>query len=168
MTRRDLVKIVMAAALLATGACGKLGPQKKDADPAPAANKELYQVDLSKPEGPMYQILRAAQDHDIDMFRKSFAPSVAIANINETGFRKFRNKVLRNKMTPVPESVQQVSDTEAIVKLRNGKGKEIPVHVQKVGDTWLISKFDLSPKMQQRFEEKERKLEQSGGQSAGS
>src|SRR4051812_34017315 len=130
MTRRDLMTIVLAGAVLATtAACGKLGPQKKEADPAPPDNKQLYQVDLSKPEGPMYQILRAAQEHDIDLFRQSFAPSVEIANINETGFRKFRNKVLRNKMTPVPESIQQVSDTEAIVKLRNGKGKEIPVHV---------------------------------------
>lgn len=159
MTRRSLIAVLIAGAALWVGACGKLGPQKRDAEPPAQNNKALYEVDLSKPDGPMYQILRAAQDRNIDLFRQSFAPSVDIAHVNEQGFGKFRRKVLRNKMTPVPESVQQVSDTEAIVKLRNGKGKELPVHVQKFGDKWLITGFDFGPRLKNRFEEKQRQAQ---------
>jgi hypothetical protein len=166
MTRRQLMAILLAGASMGAAACGKLGPQKKDAEPAPVNTKDLYQVDLSKPDGPMYQMLRAAQERDLDLFRQSFAPSMDVSHMSETGFRKFRKKVLTNKMTPVPESIQQVSDTEAIVKLRNGKGKEIPVHVQKFGDKWLITSFDLGPKLRQRLEEKEKQLQQGGGQTS--
>jgi len=155
--------LLLAGVSIGATACGKLGPQKREAEPAPVNNKELYQVDLSKPEGPMYQMLRAAQERNLDLFKQSFAPSMDVSHVNETGFRKFRKKVLTNKMTPVPESVQNVSDTEAVVKLRNGKGKEIPVHVQKFGDKWLITSFDLGPKLRQRFEEKEKQLQQGGG-----
>src|SRR3954447_18129851 len=115
MTRREIMALLLAGASLAAGACSKIGPQKRAADPAPVNNKELYQVDLSKPHGPMYQLLRAAQERNIDLFRASFAPTIDAAAYDEARFRKFRKKVLTNKVTPVPESVQQVSPTEAIV-----------------------------------------------------
>jgi hypothetical protein len=162
MKRRELLLLLLAGTL-AAGGCGKLGPQKRDAEPPAVNNKELYQVDLTKPDGPMYQILRAAQERDLALFKASFAPSLDLSKFGENGFRKFRKKVLTNKMTPVPESVQQVSDTEAIVKLRNGKGKELPIHVQKFNDKWLITGVDLGQKLEQKLEKKQN---QPAGQNA--
>jgi hypothetical protein len=66
-------------------------------------------------------------------------------------FKKFRRKVLTNKITPVPEAVQTVSDTEAVVKLRGARGREIPVHVQKFDDKWLITKIEFGKKAMGRF-----------------
>jgi hypothetical protein len=156
-----MISLLLAGASLAAGACGKIGPQKREAEPPPANNKDLYQVDLTKPEGPMYQMLRAAQDRDIALFKASFAPSVDASKFDEQVFRKFRKKVLTNKVTPVPESVQRVSDTEAIVKLRNNRGRELPIHVQNVDGKWLITKADFSEKGRDRRREKKA---QGGGQ----
>ena len=156
MNRRTLTRnLLLGAVAIATGACSKIGPQKpKNAEPPAASNKELYQVDLSKPEGPMFQVLRAAQDRDLDLFRASFAPTADTSAYDETAFRKFRKKVLTNKVTPVPESVQQLSDTEAIVKLRNSRGREIPLRVQKFDDKWLIVGGTVGDKTKQRFRER--------------
>jgi hypothetical protein len=152
--------VVLAGAALGAGACGRLGPQKRNAEPAPANNKDLYQVDLTKPEGPMYQILRAAQDRDLALFKQSFAPSVDLSSFDETTFRNFRKKVLTNRLIPVPESVQKVSDTEAIVKLRTGSGKEVPVHVQNFDGKWLITGADIGDKLRNNVHRKEQ--ERSG------
>jgi hypothetical protein len=164
MTRRDIIALALAGFSLGASACGKLGPQKRGAEPAPVNNKDLYQVDLSKPEGPMYQILRAAQDRDLALFKQSFAPDVDTSHFDETTFRKFRKKVLTNKITPVPESVQKVSDTEAIVKMRNGKGKELAVHVQNFDGKWLITGADLGQKVLNTVRRKEQ--ERSGGKAS--
>jgi len=164
MTRRDIIALALAGLSVGASACGKLGPQKRSAEPAPVNNKDLYQVDLSKPEGPMYQILRAAQDRDLALFKQSFAPSVDTSNFDETTFRKFRKKVLTNKITPVPESVQKVSDTEAVVKLRNGKGKELAVHVQNFDGKWLITGADLGERVRNTVRQKE--AERSGGKAS--
>jgi hypothetical protein len=151
---------ITAAALLLTalGASGcsslGLGPQP-EAPAAPEGDKNrLYTVDMTKPEGPMYQILRAAQERDEKMFKEALAPDINASLMDEVAFRKFRKKVLSNKTTPVPESVQQVSDTEAIVKMRNSRGREIPVRVKKYGDKWLVTGIDVGNKVRQRFEER--------------
>ena len=164
MKRREIMALVLAGVALGTGACGKLGPQKRGAEPATVNNKDLYQVDLSKPDGPMYQILRAAQDRDLTLFKQSFAPTVDVSHFDETAFRKFRKKVLTNKITPVPESVQKVSDTEAVVKMRNGKGKELPVHVALVDGKWLITGADLGQKVKDTVRRKEQ--ERNGGKAS--
>ena len=164
MTRREIMALLLAGVALGTGACGKLGPQKRSAEPGTVNNKDLYQVDLSKPEGPMYQILRAAQDRDLALFKQSFAPDVDVSHFDEQAFRKFRKKVLTNKITPVPESVQKVSDTEAVVKMRNGKGKELPVHVGLVDGKWLITGADLGQKVRDTVRRKEQ--ERNGGKAS--
>lgn len=146
MKRREMISILLAAASLAAGACGRIGPQKREAEPPPVNNKDLYQVDLAKPEGPMFQLLRAAQERDLALFKASFAPTIDTSRFDEQVFRKFRKKVLTNKVTPVPESVQQVSDTEAIVKLRNNRGRELPIHVQNFDGKWFITKADFGEK----------------------
>src|SRR5438876_1245114 len=99
MTRNILAAVVALCAAL-TG-CSKLGPQKKnpDAEPPAAAQNRLYEVDLSKPEGPMMQILRAAQDRDEEEFKASFAPTINTSRFDENLFRKFRRKVLQGKVT---------------------------------------------------------------------
>jgi len=151
MTRREIMALLLAGASMAASACGgKIGPQKRGADPAPVNNKELYQVDMSKPDGPMYQLLRAAQERNIDLFKSSFAPTVDVSGYDEARFIKFRKKVLTNKVTPVPESVQQVSPTEAIVRMRNGKGRELPLHVQNFDGKWLITGGDFGEKARAR------------------
>ena len=155
MDRRTLAKnLLLGAAALAIGACNRVGPQpKRDGQPPPAAKSELYEVDLSKPDGPMYQILRAAQERDEDLFKASFAPTVDMTKFDDAAFRKFRKKVLSNKITPVPESVQQLSDTEAIVKMRNAKGGEMPIKVQKIDGKWYVAGFDFRDKGKQRYKD---------------
>jgi hypothetical protein len=156
MRRREIIALALAGLSLAASACGKLGPQKRNAEPPPVNNKDLYQVDLSKPEGPMYQVLRAAQDRDLALFKQSFAPGVDVSHFDEVAFRKFRKKVLTNRLTPVPESVQKVSDTEAIVKIRNGRGRELPIHVQNFDGKWLITGADIGgPKVRDNMRRKE-------------
>jgi len=165
MTRREIIALALAGFALGAGACGKLGPQKRSAEPGAVNNKDLYQVDLSKPEGPMYQILRAAQDRDLALFKQSFAPGVDVSSFDEVAFRKFRKKVLTNRITPVPESVQKVSDTEAIVKVRNGKGRELPIHVQSFDGKWLITGADFGgPRVRDNMRRKEQ--ERAGGKAS--
>lgn len=152
MTKRIALIALALAVALAAGACGKLGPQKRQQPAEPAQNnKQLYEVDLTKPEGPMYQILRAAQERNYDLFKQSFAPSVAQTKFDEKAFTKFRQKVLMNKVTPVPESVEMVSDTQAIVKLRNSRGRELPIHVEKVDGKWYVSKAEFGQKRGEGF-----------------
>jgi hypothetical protein len=142
--------LLLAGTALAAGACGKLGPQKREAEPPVVNNKDLYQVDLTKPDGPMYQVFRAAQERDLALFKASFAPSMDTSRFDENAFRKFRKKVLTNKITPVPESIQQVSDTEAVVTMRNGRGKQLPIHVQKFDDKWLITGIDVGERLRNK------------------
>lgn len=172
--RFSIAAALLLAALGATG-CGSvgLGPQKEaPAVPDKGSKAELYEVDLSKPEGPMYQMLRAAQERDEEMFKQALAPDADVAMVDEIAFRSFRKKVLTNKITPVPESVQQVSDTEAVVKLRNARGREIPVHVRKFGEKWLVTGIELGEKARDRFRERNPEAgppaQQSGPPSAPS
>jgi hypothetical protein len=156
MTRRlrTTTMFALCLAALAAAGCSKLGPQKATEPPA-VEQKGVYVVDLTKPEGPMNQMLRAAQERDLALFKASFAPSVDVAKVDEVAFRKFRKKVLTNKVTPVPESVTNISDTEAIVKLRNARGHEVPVHVQKIDGKWFITSIDFGAKTKQRFNERQ-------------
>ena len=155
MNRRTLTHTLLIGALALTfGACDKVGPQKPSA-PAPAGGgNTLYEVDLTKPEGPMNQMLRAAQERNQELFRASFAPEADMSQFDDTTFKKIRTKVLSNKLAPVPESVQMVNDAEAIVKLRDARGREIPVHVKKVDGKWLITSIDITEKAKQRLREK--------------
>jgi hypothetical protein len=154
MNRRTLTSyLLLGAVALAAGACSKVGPQKRDTPPASGGNG-LYEVDLSKPEGPMYQLLRAAQDRNQELFKASFAPTAAMSQFDDTAFKKIRTKVLSNKLAPVPQSVQQLSETEAIVKLRDARGREIPVRVQKFDGNWLITSIEITEKAKQRIREK--------------
>ena len=139
--------------LLGAGGCNKigLGPQKSDA-PTPT-NMTLYTPDLTRPDGPMVQIFRAAQDRDPELFKASFAPSVDTSRFEDDLFRKFRKKVLTSAIAPVPESVEQISDTEAIVRARNKRGREIPIRVEKIGGKWLITKIELGAKARQQYKE---------------
>lgn len=154
--RMAITLIVLVSAAAALAGCRGVGPQKKEGAPetAKGENRELYQYDLSKPDGPMYQMLRAAQDRDEELFRASFAPTMDASRISEATFRKFRKKVLGNQVTPVPESVQMVSDTEAVVKLRNSRGREIPVKVTKIDGKWLIADIQLGAKAKEKYTEK--------------
>ncbi len=161
MQRRMMIMLLGSA--LAVGACGKIGPQKRDPEAPAGNNKTPYEVDLTKPEGPMFQIMRAAQDRDLALFKASFAPSIDTSRFDEEMFRKFRKKVLSNKVSPVPESIQQVSATEAIVKLRNNRGRELPIHVQNFDGKWLITKAEFGEKGRGVIREKR---EQGGTQKA--
>lgn len=139
------------ACLVLTTACSSVGPQKKQNTGAQGVDPtKLYEVDLTKPEGPTLQMLRAAQEKNIDLFKKSFLPTVDLSKFDDKAFQKFRTKVLSAAVTPVPESTQVVSDTEAIVKLRNGRGKEIPLKVQKVDNQWLIAEFKFGNRHNQQ------------------
>lgn len=151
---RMTVAVILTAAALAAAGCSKLGPQKAT-EPPSVEQKGVYVVDLTKPDGPMNQILKAAQDRDLTLFKSSFAPTVDTARIDEVAFRKFRKKVLTNKVSPVPESVTNVSDTEAIVKLRNARGRELPVHVQKIDGKWYITAIDFGEKTREHFNERQ-------------
>ena len=102
-------------------------------------------------------LVSPAQDRDEELFKASFAPSVEVSRIDAEVFKKFRRKVLTNKLTPVPESVQQVSDSEAVVKLRSARGREIPVHVEKVDDKWYITKIDFGKKAIGKFKQQNEK-----------
>ncbi|HQR39429.1 MAG TPA: hypothetical protein PLF26_13635 [Blastocatellia bacterium] len=157
MTRRlrTMTALLLGAAALAAFGCSKLGPQKP-AEPPSAEPKGVYIVDLTKPDGPLNQIMKAAQERDLTLFKASFAPSVDTAKVDEVAFRKFRKKVLTNKISPVPESVTNVSDSEAIVKLRNARGREVPVHVQKIDGKWFISGIDFGEKTKQRFNDRQK------------
>jgi hypothetical protein len=139
--------------LLGAGGCNKLGVGAQKPDSATPTNMTLYNPDLTKPDGPMLQIFRAAQDRDADLFKASFAPSVNSSRFDDDLFRKFRKKVLTSAIAPVPESVQQISDTEAVVHARNKRGREIPIHVQKVGDKWLITKIEFGTKSRDKYRE---------------
>lgn len=154
--KNEPILLALLAVALAVGACSSVGPQKKEsaAEPAKPDSKALYEYDLSKPEGPMYQMLRAAQERDETLFRASFAPSVDASRLSENAFRKFRKKVLGNRVTPVPESVQMVNENEAIVKMRNSRGREIPVKVTKIDGKWLIAEVQLGEKLKNRYNEK--------------
>jgi len=158
MTKNTLAAALVATLCLAVVGCGTVGPKRKNgpAEPTtPATGKnELYEPDLTKPDGPMLQMLRSAQDRNEEMFKASFAPNVEGNKIDSELFKKFRRKVLTNKLTPVPESVQQTSDTEAIVKLRSARGREIPIHVQKFDDKWLITKIDFGKRALSKFGQK--------------
>jgi hypothetical protein len=152
--RTTLASLILAGALAATG-CSKLGlgPQaKKDTAPR-ASTGELYQPDPSKPDGPMLQMLRAAQDKDETSFVSSFAPDADPMWRNPEVFKKLRQKVLTNKIVPVPDSTQQISPTEAVVKLRDGRGKEIPIRVKKYDDKWLITSIDVGPRAAQKLQQ---------------
>jgi predicted small lipoprotein YifL len=152
MMKRIFVGAAIALTLaIVFAGCGGLGPQKKPDSGQPVTSGRLYEVDMTKPEGPMMQALRAAQEKDIELFKSSFSPDIDLARIDEALFRKLRKKVLTNKVRPVVESVQQISDTEAIVKFRNGKGKEVPIHVMKVGDKWLITDVEAGKKLRDEF-----------------
>ena len=153
-TRTTLASLIRAAALAATG-CSKLGlgPQARKDAPPKATSGELYTPDPSKPDGPMLQILRAAQDKDENAFRESFAPDADPMWRNPEVFKKLRQKVLTNKIVPVPDSTQRVSDTEAVVKLRDGRGKEIPIHVKKYDDKWLITSIEMGSRGAQKLQQ---------------
>jgi hypothetical protein len=144
---------ILLAGGLAVAGCSKLGPQERTQPPAPDAQKNVVykeKADLSKPEGPMYVLLQASQENDPALFKTALAPDAAAArDVGDEKFRKFRKKVLTNKVTPVPESVQMVNDTEAVVKLRNARGREIPVHVKNYDGKWLITGIDLGAKTRQ-------------------
>lgn len=148
--------VLTLMAALGASACDKLGPQKRDEAPAQPGKEVAYaaKADLTKPEGPMYLLLQAAQERDEALFKQALAPNINTSVVDEIAFRKFRKKVLTNKVTPVPESVQMVSDTEAIVKMRNARGREIPVRVQKFDDKWLIVGIDLGDKTKGNFRER--------------
>jgi hypothetical protein len=158
MTKNTLAATLLVTLCLAVVGCGTVGPKRKNgpAEPTtPATGKnELYEADMTKPDGPMLQMLRSAQERNEELFRASFAPNVEGNRSDADLFKKFRRKVLTNKITPVPESVEQTSDTEAIVKLRSARGREIPVHVQKFDDKWLITKIDFGKKVQSKFGQK--------------
>lgn len=155
MNRRTLTSyLLLGAVALAVSACSKVGPQKRDTPPPATGAGGLYEVDLTKPEGPMYQLLRAAQDRNQELFKASFAPTADLSQFDDTAFKKIRTKVLSNKLAPVPQSVQQLSDTEAIVKLRDARGREIPVRVQKFDGNWLIMSIDITDRAKQRMREK--------------
>ena len=98
-------------------------------------------------------VVGAAQERDETLFRAAFAPTVDTAKLNEESFRKFRKKVLGNQITPVPESVQMVGDNDAIVKLRNARGREIPVKVTKVDGKWLVAEIGFGEKVKTRNKE---------------
>jgi hypothetical protein len=160
MTTKTLAGTLAALLCFASAGCGTIGPKKKNNQQSPTTNapkEQLYEADLTKPDGPMLQMLRSAQDRDEELFRASFAPSVEASRIDADVFKKFRRKVLTNKLTPVPESVQQVSETEAIVKLRSARGREIPVHVEKVDDKWFIAKIDFGKKAIGKFKQQNEK-----------
>jgi hypothetical protein len=95
-------------------------------------------------------MLRATQERDYEKFKASFAPTVDAARISEEAFNKFRKKVLTTKVEPVAESVQVINENEAIVKLRNGRAKEIPVHVVKVDGNWFIAEIEAGKKARQK------------------
>ncbi len=157
--KTEPILLAILAGALAFGACSGVGPKKKEgaAEPPKADSKALYEYDLTKPEGPMYQMLRGAQERDEALFRASFAPSVDTAWLNENAFRKFRKKVLSNQITPVPESVQMVGENDAVVKMRNARGREIPVKVTKIDGKWLISEIELGEKIKNKYNEKNKK-----------
>ena len=154
MLKQTLTAAVVAALVCAAAGCNRLGlgPQKRAEEPAAVSGK-LYEPDMRKPDGPMLQVLRAAQERDFQLFKASFAPSVDTSRIDEELFRRLRKKVLTNRVTPVPDSVQQVSDTEAVVKVRNHRGREIPIHVRKFDDKWLITRAEFGPRFIQRYRE---------------
>jgi hypothetical protein len=138
----------LLVAALGASACQGLGPQQKR-EPAPDATKAVNyaeKADLSTPEGPMYVLLQAAQERNEELFKTAIAPDVNAGMGNEVAFRKFRKKVLTAKVTPVPESVQMVGDNEAIVKLRNARGREIPIRVKNYDGKWLITGIELGAK----------------------
>jgi hypothetical protein len=154
MTTKTLAGVLAVTLGLSAAGCGTIGPKRKNPggqSPAEAPKEQVYEPDLSKPDGPMLQILRAAQDRDEAKFKASFAPTLDLSRLDTEFFKKFRRKVLTNKITPVPESVQQLSDTEAIVKLRSSRGREIPVHVGKFEDKWLITKIEFGKNALTRF-----------------
>lgn len=154
--KNEPILLAILAGALTLGACAGVGPQKKEGagEPAKADSKALYEYDLSKPDGPMYQMLRAAQERDEVLFRASFVPTAEASRMSETAFRKFRKKVLGNQVTPVPESVQMVGDNDAIVRMRNARGREIPIKVTKIDGKWLIAEIELSDKVKKRHNEK--------------
>lgn len=154
--KTEPILLTILAGALALGACSSVGPKKKEgaAEPPKAAQTALYEYDLTKPDGPMYQMLRAAQERDEALFRASFAPSVDTSWLNENAFRKFRKKVLGNHISPVPESVVMEGDSNAVVRLRNARGREIPVKVTKVDGKWLIAEIQFGEKFKKRYNEK--------------
>jgi len=155
-TKNEPILIVIMACALALGACSGVGPKKKEAagEQAKSDSKALYEPDLSKPDGPLLQMLRAAQDRDEALFRASFAPNVDTAWMSEEGFKKFRKKVLSSNVTPVPESAQMNGDNDAVVRLRNARGKEIPVKVTKIDGKWFIAEIGLGQRLMNRMNEK--------------
>ena len=137
----------LLVAALGASACGNLGPQKNEPAPDPSKTVSYAEkADLSTPEGPMYVLLQAAQERNEDLFKTAIAPDVNATMANDVAFRKFRKKVLTSKVTPVPESTQMVGDNEAVVKLRNARGREIPIRVKNYDGKWLITGIDLGEK----------------------
>ena len=162
---KQLLSVAAIAAVLAAAGCGEagLGPQPKSQGD-PKAGSTLYEYDTARPDGPMLQVLRAAQERDEELFRAAFAPEVDTSRLSKETFNKFRQKVLKGKLTPVPEAVEQVSETEAIVKMRGGKGKEIPVRVKRYGNEWKIADVQLGPKVR---EKNQKRKQQQADQPTG-
>lgn len=170
MKKNSFVVAVAALAIaLAVAGCDKIGPKKKNEPPPPVGGKNvLYEPDMSKPDGPMLQVLRGAQDRDENLIRASFAPEYDLSRLDDASFKQFRRKVLLNRITPVPESVENVGPDEAIVKARNGKGKEVPIHVKKYGDKWLITDIQFGRKFYEKHPSKGPGQGSGSGSPAGS
>lgn len=161
MLKRMLSCAALAAVLAAAG-CSEagLGPKPKP-EGDPKAGTTLYEYDPTKPDGPVLQALRAAQERNEELFRSAFAPEIDVSRLHKETFGKLRQKVLKGKVTPVPDSTQMVSDTEAVVKIRGGKGNEIPITVKKYGDRWLIADARIGQKGRERMKKQNQQNQQN-------
>lgn len=95
-------------------------------------------ADLSTPEGPLYVIMKAAREKNLQLYRSAFAESVPPELISKRRFAVLVQRVKQGAIEPVP-GVERISETEAIVKLKNKRrNRERALRVRKIGDQWRI------------------------------
>lgn len=123
-----------------TLACGSESQQSDEVGSGRGAVSptSVQAADLSTPEGPLYVIMKAAREKDLQLYRSAFAESVPPELISKRRFAVLVQRVRQGAIEPVP-GVEKISETEAIVKLKNKRrNRERALRVRKIGDQWRI------------------------------
>lgn len=105
---------------------------------SPSAASSAAQANLSTPEATLQTIVQAARERNYELYRAAFSDVIPPEAISQQRFTNFIKRVNDGTLQMV-SGAEKVSETEAIVKLKNTKkNKERAYRVRKIGDRWLI------------------------------